>query len=144
MRNNYNTRQRQLILSCLKRNKAKHITAEKIFEFLNDLGNPVGQTTIYRNLNKMEKEGLVLKYVPAQGLGACYQYVGDGDTPPSFYHLICVDCGQMIHLKCDYMDELKEHMRDHHSFNLDSKKTVLYGRCDECNSTRNFESGRKL
>ena len=132
-RSNYKTKQRDLILSCLKENKSQHITAEGIMDSLKYRGEPVGQTTVYRNLDKLVKEGLVIRYAPhALGVGACYQYVGGTEICSPCCHLICTDCGCTTHLECEYLNDLSRHMRDNHNFNLDNNKTVLYGLCNKC------------
>ncbi|MGI5891783.1 MAG: Fur family transcriptional regulator [Bacillota bacterium] len=130
--NGYQTKQRALILSCLQKNRSQHITVDKILTYLRSEGLSIGQTTIYRNLDKLVKEGIVLKYAPVEGRGACYQYVDQTDNIQPHYHLVCIDCGQMLHLQCHFLDKLSSHMSSHHNFCLDKYKTVLYGLCNDC------------
>lgn len=130
-RHTYRTKQRDRILNCLQ-NHREHVTAEQVREYLKAEGESVGQTTIYRNLDKLVEEGTVLKYASAGGLGACYQYVGQSGHSPDHYHLICTGCGQVIHLECRYLDELSAHIREEHQFSFDKFKTVLYGHCSRC------------
>jgi Fur family ferric uptake transcriptional regulator len=125
----YKTKQRDLVSDCLIENKDRHMTIDQIREYLKEKGASIGQTTIYRNLDKLVQEGVVLKYI-TEGMSACYQYAER--SCQNHYHLICVDCGRMIHLQCDYLDELSSHIRDEHRFKLDNFKTVLYGHCDTC------------
>lgn len=128
----YKTKQRDLILSCLRENKAQHITVDEIIEHLKAQGTPVGQTTVYRNLGKFVKDGIVLKYTNAEDMTSCYQYVEQSDGCVTHYHLVCIDCGQMVHLQCEYLDNLSTHISNEHQFNLDKFKTVLYGCCNIC------------
>ncbi len=128
----YKTKQRDLILSCLRENKAQHISVDKIMELLKAEGSSVGQTTVYRNLDALVKDGIVLKYTVAEGIGACYQYAEQSERCSTHYHLVCIDCGQMIHLQCKFLDEISTHIHDEHQFNLDNFKTVLYGYCSKC------------
>jgi len=131
-RNQYKTKQRDLIISCLRNNKAEHITVDKIMGYLKAQGASVGQTTIYRNLDKLVEDGIVLKYAADEGRGSCYQYVEQAGRCPTFYHLVCIDCGEMTHLQCSFLDELSEHIHVGHQFSLDKFKTVLYGHCNTC------------
>lgn len=132
-RENYKTRQRDLIRACLEKNKTRHLTVDAIMAFFKAEGDSVGLTTVYRNLDKLVKEGSVLRYSPPSlGMPACYQYVGNGECYSSCYHLVCTDCGRMTHLSCNQLDNLSEHIRDSHNFDLDNNKTVLYGRCKNC------------
>ncbi len=128
----YTTRQGELILSCLKNHSGEHVTAETLFALLKAQGASVGQTTVYRNLDKLVKEGAVLKYSGADGQGACYQYMPDGHDCATHYHLVCAQCGQMIHLQCEYLDEMTAHLLKHHAFSMDKFKTVIYGLCKKC------------
>ena len=134
--NKYNTKQRELILSCLRENKDNHVTVDDIMDYLKDKGAAVGKTTVYRSLDNFVKEGIVQKYNAVERMGACYQYVGQSGTCRSHYHLVCMDCGDMIHLECNYMDDLSNHMSDNHDFSLDKFKTVFYGHCNKCESQR--------
>jgi Fur family ferric uptake transcriptional regulator len=126
----YQTRQKELILSCLKDNADRHVTAEMIVGYLKGQGEPVGQTTVYRYLESLFHDNRVMKF--EAGASACYQYVEQPEKHRNHYHLVCVACGRMIHLDCSEMDELKKHMLAEHQFVLDSFKTVLYGHCENC------------
>ena len=35
-------------------------------------------------------------------------------------------------IKCDEIECLSRHMTEHHDFQLDPKRTVFYGICNEC------------
>lgn len=131
-RKKYNTKQRDLVLSCLRENQDRHVTVEMIVDYLNGKGDPVGQTTVYRNLDKLVQDGIVLKFTAPEGLRACYQYLEQPGDHLNHYHLVCIECGQMIHLNCNHIDRLAAHIREEHCFNLDIFKTVLYGRCESC------------
>ncbi len=128
----YTTKQGKLILSCLKKHKKEHFTAEKVHVYLKEQGTSVGQTTVYRNLDKLVKEGVVIKYAGGEGQGACYQYIEHPESCATHYHLICADCGRMIHLHCEYLDEVTAHLLEYHQFSMDKFKTVIYGLCRRC------------
>jgi Fur family transcriptional regulator, ferric uptake regulator len=128
----YNTKQRDLILSCLKKHQSQHVTVENMIDYLKQQGTSVGQATVYRNLDKLMKEGAVVKYAGAEGQGACFQYMDCAEGGATHYHLVCIHCGQMIHLQCEYLDEMTTHLLEHHQFNIDKYKTVIYGLCNEC------------
>jgi len=128
----YQTRQKELILTCLKENAYRHMTVDMIVAGLRDQGEPVGQTTVYRHLERLVKDNQVIRFVGVEGASSCYQYLAQGENHKNHYHLVCSECGRMIHLNCREMDELREHMLRDHRFILDSCKTVLYGRCNDC------------
>ena len=128
----YQTRQKELILSCLQDNAYRHVTAEMIVAYLKEQGEPVGQTTVYRHLERLVQANTVVKLAGLEGASACYQYMGQPDNHRNHYHLVCSGCGRVIHLDCREMDGLQQHMLAEHRFILDSFKTVLYGRCESC------------
>lgn len=127
----YKTKQGERILETLIRNEDRHLTAEEICVLLKEEGAAVGTATVYRNLEKLVAEGTIRRYRLDEGESACYQYIGDGSCHEHF-HLKCLGCGEVIHLECDYLDELNSHLLDHHSFHIDRTKIVLYGLCSVC------------
>lgn len=130
--NTYNTKQRNLILNCLIKNRDKHITADEIMTFISK--EKVGKTTIYRYLDKLVSQGLVRKFIFPKGTSACYQYIDNSESCYEHYHLKCLDCGQLIHFECKYLDDINNHILNNHDFNVDHSKTVFYGQCGICKS----------
>ena len=126
----YNTKQQECVLECLKKNNGKHMTADEIYIVLRQQGNPVGKTTVYRHLEKLTNEGVIRRFTIGDNTSACYQLTDSHCS--EHYHLKCSGCGRLIHIECDYLDELAEHLLKEHSFVLDRCKTVLYGKCSEC------------
>jgi Fur family ferric uptake transcriptional regulator len=132
----YRTKQGDMILECLMANQSRHTTADDILADLKAKGESVGQTTVYRNLDKLVRQGVVVRYAGADGQGACFQYAGCEDGGHAHYHLVCSECGQMIHLECNYMDEMTTHLLEHHQFCVDKFRTVIYGLCRQCAAKR--------
>lgn len=128
----YKTKQRDLILNYITENKTKHITVDMVVDYMKNNGEQVGQTTVYRNLNKLVEEGIVLKYQNAEGISACYQYAEEDEGCLNHYHLVCVECGEMIHLQCDYLERFSTHIFNEHEFKVNKFKTVFYGLCKNC------------
>ena len=100
--------------------QGQHVTVQEIREYFKDREIAVGTTTIYRQLEKMVKDGLVEKYVVEGTNSACFEYIGESETSDyeSCYH--------------DEIECLSRHMTEHHDFQLDPKRTVFYGICNEC------------
>lgn len=128
----YKTRQRAEVLNCLIENKASHMTADEIMAWLKNKGCDVGKATVYRTLDKLTEENKVRKYIYEEGKSACYQYVDKDEKCHLHFHLKCLNCGKLIHLECDYLTELENHISKHHKFSVDNSKTVLYGICEDC------------
>lgn len=129
----YKTKQREYMLEFLRQDPGRHVTVAELVRFLQDNGTPVSTTTVYRNLEQMVSEGVVRKYFLDEQTGACYQYIGEDVTPcKEHFHLKCVQCGRLYHVRCDYLQNLGEHLLEEHGFAIDNTKTVLYGTCAAC------------
>ena len=128
----YNTRTRQLILDYLINNCQHAVSASNILEHLEAQGASPNPTTVYRYLDKLAKDGTVIKYVAEKGCQAAYQYVEPGRGCAQHLHLKCVKCGKIIHLECHFMEEISHHIEESHGFTLQCKNSILYGVCKEC------------
>ena len=128
----YKTKQKEKILNFLKENSDKHVTAAEIISFLNDTNESVGSATVYRYLDKLVSSSVVRKFYLDEKTGACYQYVENNEECHEHFHLKCVECGRLIHIDCSYMKSLNAHIFEHHGFKVDNSKTVLYGKCEDC------------
>ena len=127
----YKTRQRTLIEQAVSRSKG-HFTVDSILEMLGGAGESVGRTTVYRCLEKLEKDGKVRKFSPSGNESCCYQAVNDAKECGEHFHLKCIECGKLIHMECEHLDELCKHINTHHGFRVDALRTVLYGLCQDC------------
>ena len=127
MKNSYKTEQREIIKDYLLKNKDKFINAEEILGYMKKTNQEVGQTTIYRFLNVLEKNGNVR--IETKNHTKYYQYVTDECS--NHFHLKCKKCGKTIHLHCREFENVNEHIKDEHKFNLDYN-TIIYGTCDKC------------
>lgn len=132
MRENYRTKQGDEILKILRESRGEHMTASRLVETLAGQGHPVAVATVYRRLDKLVAEGVVKKYYLGSGTGACYEYIGAKDECLSHFHCQCEQCGQLIHMDCDELIEIRKHLINEHGFAWDSGRTVFYGICDQC------------
>lgn len=131
----YKTKQKELILDCLKKNSHTSITAKEIEENLAHSNILVGKSTIYRYLEKLIESGEIRKFVNDDSKSASFQFVGKEHDCHGHMHLKCINCGSFLHLSCNYMASVNEHILEHHNFTIDNSKTILLGICDNCNKT---------
>lgn len=124
----YRTKQGQALLDYLQTLGGAHVSANEIAVAM---PGKIGLTTVYRQLEKLVEQGQVRKYT-TEGEAACYQYVGEGSCCRDHYHMMCAACGKLIHVECEEMDRLAEHLYAHHGFRTDPLRTALYGTCREC------------
>ncbi len=141
MSGDYKTRQRAVILELLRAHSGEHFTAEEIVTLLERYGRPVGKATVYRSLERLIEQGSVRKYPLGDGKSACFEY--QPGPQPAHYHLKCVHCGALTHLKCEYIDKLSEHVYNEHGFALDVAQLVLVGCCAPCADARQAADANK-
>lgn len=137
----YRTKQREIILDYLKKCQDGHVTIDEVTDHLKNEGNKVGRTTIYRYMEKLADEGFLRKYYIEEGVGACYQYQGEDTACRNHFHLKCVKCGRLFHVSCDFLQQIEEHVYEHHHFLVDNSKTVLYGVCEACQKDTDEDIG---
>lgn len=140
----YKTRQKDAILDYLKQHPGKHVTAGSLQRLLEDKGIHIGTTTIYRTLDRLVAENQVRKYENGSGQSACYEYLNEETRcHPGEYHMMCERCGRLIHLHCEEMKKITDHIQAGHGFTLDPGRTVLYGICEECRLLEEEEKKKK-
>lgn len=134
MKSKYKTKQRENLLAYIKTISGKHFTAGDICDYFKDQGTPIGQSTVYRQLEELVNEGLLNKYNLTASDPACFEYIGEHthDDGEVCFHCKCEKCGKLIHLHCDELVEIQSHLMEKHQFSLDPLRTVFYGVCDEC------------
>ena len=130
--NTYNTKQKQLISDILIENKSRDLTCDEIADVLKDRGTPVGKATLYRYLERLNKDGSIRKTVAPGAKSATFQFIDKEMRCESHLHLKCTGCGQLTHLGCDFMNSVSEHVFKHHKFKIDNTQTVILGLCEKC------------
>lgn len=124
---NYSTKNKTLLLNLFESHKDVHLNIEEIDNLLH---HQIPLASLYRIIDKLEKEGTIRKYVIDNSKGSCYQY--NGECEHNHFHLLCSRCGKLIHLHCHEVDNLISHIYDEHNFKVDINKVNLYGLCEEC------------
>lgn len=132
----YLTKQRERIIRVL-RSSSGHTTAADVCRCFSAEGESVSQATVYRQLEKLVDEGLVNKYTVDPNTPACFEFMDDAShtrTEPCF-HCKCEKCGKLIHLHCEELVAIQDHLLKEHHFKPDPYRTVFYGICESCQLT---------
>jgi len=132
----YNTKQHEAVLDYIVSLGNTHVTASQVVGYFENEEASVGRTTVYRNLEKLVQEGKLHKYNVDGIVGACYQYVNVSDGQHQHLLLKCEECGELIHLNCEVLDEIHLHIYQDHTFKVNPTKTVFYGKCEDCFSSK--------
>lgn len=130
----YKTNSRMKILEFLKENGDRAVSVAQIQAHLDETGVAVNKTTIYRYLDKLEREGTAARFVEENGKKASYQLTNRERRCSEHLHLKCVRCGCIQHLDCGFMDEIEEHIMKEHGFQIQCRNSVIYGICAGCRS----------
>jgi Fur family ferric uptake transcriptional regulator len=133
----YQTKQKAQVLDYFEAHANEHITAAELLLALNQQGASIGSATIYRQLEKLEAEGLVRRYTLDDRGSACWQYGGDeakSGQCHSHFHLKCTACGRLFHLDCGHLHGIADHVAAEHGFVIDPARTVFYGICEACSN----------
>lgn len=128
----YNTYKREKILEYLKVNRDKAVTIGDIQDNLTENNIEINISTIYRYLEKLEGQGLILKTVMGKREQACFQYIGERDECHNHLHMKCEKCGMILHLDCGFMQEIAQHVMKEHGFMINCHDSYLTGLCEEC------------
>lgn len=130
----YRTKQMAQMITYLKSVQGDHVTASDICRYFREKGIPIGMTTVYRHLERMVEQGIVAKYTVDTASSACFEYLGEehGQKKQTCYHCKCEKCGKVIHLQCEEVENLRNHIQESHGFEINGLRTVFYGVCKSC------------
>jgi Fe2+ or Zn2+ uptake regulation protein len=106
-----------------------HRTAEDLAAAVQAAAPDVAVSTIYRNLDELEKLGVVT-----------HSHLGHG---PATYHLasaahchfVCQECGTAVMAPDELFTSLASAARDRYGFEVDVHHFAILGRCAACRTT---------
>ncbi len=124
----YKTKQTDILLDVIKNSGPNGITANEAVAELEKLNNHISRATIYRKLKVFENEGIV-RVVTHKGK-KLYELVWDDCS--DHLHLVCTNCKKVIHIDCTSSDRFIKYVEDELRFDIDFRKTVIYGLCNDC------------
>ncbi|MDR1398565.1 MAG: transcriptional repressor [Treponema sp.] len=133
------SKKRDAILELIQ-STSSHPSARWIYEQLKDRIPGLSLATVYRNISLFLKEGAIISVGVVNGEEHFDGYI---DPRP---HLICTHCGQVIDIPNPNMELLKVIVEKQqelqlipHGFNVDYRRVIFYGICEDC-SAKNAES----
>lgn len=132
------TKQRMAILEALNMGQA-HVTAQEVFEIVNEKYPEIGFATVYRFLRKLTENNYVTE-VRMGGLPARYEL-----TPKSHHdHLTCIHCSKIVEFENAEIERLQLEVAKKNNFILTSHVLELYGVCSspECRKKHEAENKR--
>ena len=132
MAKEYISKYRTWMMEYFLAHKDECLAAGDIYVAMRNAGMALNLTTVYRNLDRLEDEGHIVKQKDPQDEEAVYRYVDKQMACDRHLHLYCEKCGRVIHLNCDFMHEISSHLMQEHGFVIDCGSSMLRGICAAC------------
>lgn len=122
-----NTPQREAIIRVLSSNHNNILTAEEILALAKRYNDSTNLTTVYRNLELLEKEALLYKVIHPEG----YMAFKLSCKHEHHHHLICTQCGAIEVLDYCPLSAIKD-IAQAKSFEVTGHIVEIYGICKNC------------
>ena len=122
----YNTKQKDKILEIIQKQE-KQFTVKDIY---NDLNKEIGLTTIYRLIDNLVDTKRLNKYIGKDNI-TYYEYLEKCENNNHFF-LKCDKCGRLIHIDCDCIIELYNHILKKHNYIPNKENIIINGICNNC------------
>jgi len=119
------TTSRRLLLGCLFEGRT-HRTAEELAAEFQASAPDVHLSTIYRNLDELERLGVVVHAHLGHG-PATYHLASE-----THGHLVCETCGAMLEAPGDLFGSLARAAERDFGFRIDPRHFAVLGRCAAC------------
>ncbi len=119
------TPQRIAILRILEES-GKHLSPAEVFQKAQETLPGITDTTVYRTLDFLVKQGLAL---PA--------HIGNGQFVYEYarhnhHHLLCRDCGDMLEIDHNALQALYKKFQVSTGYQIDTVHLTFFGRCPRC------------
>lgn len=116
----------QAIIDTLTKEHA-HLTSLQVFETIRERLPAVNQSTVYRALERLAKQGKIS--ISDMGTGsAVYELLAQG----LHHHLVCQRCGRVTTFGHEDATDLFSSVQDKHHFRITTNHLILFGICERC------------
>ena len=122
------TPQRQIILDALCA-LGGHVTVAELYERVHAGYPAIDRSTVYRALGFFVELGLV---AAADIGGATVYEIAPREGECDHHHLVCRDCGGVLHVDGAAFEALAARLAADHGFAADLGGLTVHGRCHEC------------
>lgn len=119
------TPQRELVLAAVR--ELGHSTPEEISAHVRKLHPGINLSTVYRNLETLEKAGFVVHTHLGHG-GATFHAADEA----SHLHLVCGSCGNVSEADLAIAAGFVAELVAEHGFQTDITHFAIYGECASC------------
>lgn len=127
------TYQRLAIVKVLMDHSDDHLSSESIYDIIKKTNPEIGLATVYRTMSLLSEIGIVSSLNLEDGCTR-YELITDNDAH-HHHHLICRNCGKVIEVEEDLLEELETKIINEYDFKILDHKLKFYGICSECKQT---------
>lgn len=130
----YSTKQMELLNEYLITTKGSHFTVKNIEEYFYNSNQQIGTTTIYRYLENLVKDNIVIKFNNTGKTGAVFEYIGTdtNNLKSNCLHIICESCGDISHFNCEEINKINSNIEKELGFKINTSNPTFFGNCGEC------------
>lgn len=119
------TKQRDLILTAFLEGRS-HISAEQLYQEVQDANSGIGYTTVYRTLKLLVDAGIAQERRFDDGLTR-YEVEHEHHD-----HLVCLSCGKIVEFESELIESAQEQIAKEYGFKVLRHRHELYGSCSDC------------
>lgn len=119
------TKQRKAIVQLLEENITP-LHAEEIYLKLKEKGIDLSLSTVYRNLDMLQKQGIVVKAYMLNEDKARFGLASKKN------YLVCQNCKKIVIIDNCPFEKFKEELIEVHGFDILGHSIEVYGICPEC------------
>lgn len=128
----YRTEQRKKLSAFFESHPDLAISAKDLAAALSEENGPsLSISAIYRNLDRLEQEGVIVRYASKNRRENVYRYV-QAENCENRLHLACIQCGKTYHMDSSLSEKLLKRVSQVDDFLIDTEKTAILGLCEEC------------
>lgn len=133
------TPQREAVVDVLIAKADDHLSAEEIFVHTKRLYAEIGLATIYRNLELLEKLGIIHRFDYGDGQSRYEIRLGD-EEEHYHHHLICQKCGSIGEFKSDLLEPIEKRIAEETGFEVTDHCLRFFGLCASCREGQKLDT----
>ncbi|NMB21025.1 MAG: transcriptional repressor [Firmicutes bacterium] len=125
------TPQREAVVDVLIANADDHLSAEDVHMHTKKLHGEIGLATVYRNLELLEKLGIIHRLDYGDGQNR-YEIRLGAEEEHYHHHLICTGCGAIGEFHSDLLESIERRIAEETGFKVTDHCLRFFGLCESC------------
>jgi len=132
------TPQREAVVDVLIANADDHLSAEDVHMHTKKLHGEIGLATVYRNLELLEKLGIIHRLDYGDGQNR-YEIRLGSEEEHYHHHLICTNCGKIGEFHSDLLESIEKRITEETGFTVTDHCLRFFGLCAKCRQASKSE-----